>query len=93
MPALLPPVLSARTRKGPGWTWLKGPCCWIAQPTDHRAPFNLGLGYRKLEPPQHGEALHYFRAALAITPQDAKLQMQVAKTYEDSGQLCVCLSS
>lgn len=57
------------------------------QPTDNRAPFNLGLGYRKLEPPQHEEALHYFRAALAITPQDAKLQMQVAKTYEDSGQL------
>ena len=65
------------------------PRCWVAQPTDHRAPFNLGLGYRKLEPPQHGEALHYFRAALAITPQDAKLQMQVAKTYEDSGQLSV----
>ena len=67
----------------------RGPLYDYGGPTQGGTGFNLGLGYRKLEPPQHVEALHYFRAALAITPQDAKLQMQVAKTYEDSGQLSV----
>eukprot|EP01047_Picozoa_sp_COSAG01_P047444 COSAG01_NODE_4532_length_4948_cov_3.063724_3_plen_167_part_00 len=33
-------------------------------PGDSRAPFNIGLGYTKLDPPQHEEAIHYFRLAI-----------------------------
>lgn len=52
------------------------------KPTDKRAPFNLGLAYKKLDPPQTAEALTFFRAALKITPNDAKTHVVIASTYE-----------
>ena len=51
---------------------------------DVRAPFNLGLAYKKLDPPQTSEAVHFFRKALTITPMDAKLYNAIGKAYEEA---------
>ena len=47
---------------------------------DVRAPFNLGLGYKKLDPPQTREAVHFFKQALKIKSDDAKLYNAIGKT-------------
>jgi tetratricopeptide (TPR) repeat protein len=51
---------------------------------DVRAPFNLGLAYKKLDPAQTSEAVHFFRQALKITPTDAKLYNAIGKAYEEA---------
>lgn len=51
---------------------------------DVRAPFNLGLAYKKLDPPQTMEAVHFFKRALKIKPEDAKLYSAIGKAYEEA---------
>lgn len=51
---------------------------------DVRAPFNLGLAYKKLDPAQTSEAVHFFKQALKITPTDAKLYNAIGKAYEEA---------
>jgi tetratricopeptide (TPR) repeat protein len=51
---------------------------------DVRAPFNLGLGYKKLDPPQTSEAVHFFSKALDATPTDAKIYSAIGKTLEEA---------
>jgi tetratricopeptide (TPR) repeat protein len=52
-------------------------------PDDHRPLVNIGVGLRKLDPPESEGALEAFLKAAALQPNESKLVFAMGETYEE----------